>query len=304
MPKAVLKVKIKKAVIPAAGMGTRFLPATKAMPKEMLPIVDKPTLQLVVEEIVAAGIEDILIITGRGKSAIEDHFDRAIELENLLAAKGKEEELDQIKKISSLANIFYVRQKEPLGLGHAVLCAREFVGSEPFAVLLGDDIVHAEEPVIGQLIKIFDEKSSTVVGCQRVGYDNIHKYGAVDTDDPEASVVRVKRLTEKPKREDAASDLAVLGRYVIEPEIFDILASTKPGAGGEIQLTDALNTLASQKPVWAYSFEGRRYDVGDRLGFLEATIEYALRREDLSTDLKAYLSNLMRHRDGSRDTFS
>ncbi len=293
-------MEIKKAVIPAAGMGTRFLPATKAMPKEMLPIVDKPTLQLVVEEIVAAGIEDILIITGRGKSAIEDHFDRAIELENLLAAKGKEEELDQIKKISSLANIFYVRQKEPLGLGHAVLCARKFVGSEPFAVLLGDDIVHAEEPVIGQLINIFNEKGSTVVGCQRVGYDNIHKYGAVDTDDPEASVVRVKRLTEKPKREDAASDLAVLGRYVIEPEIFDILASTKPGAGGEIQLTDALNTLASQKPVWAYSFEGRRYDVGDRLGFLEATIEYALRREDLSTDLKTYLENLMRYRDGSR----
>jgi UTP--glucose-1-phosphate uridylyltransferase len=297
-------MKIKKAVIPAAGMGTRFLPATKAMPKEMLPIVDKPTLQLVVEEIALAGIEDILIITGRGKSAIEDHFDRAIELENLLAAKGKEEELDQIKKISSLANIFYVRQKEPLGLGHAVLCAREFVGSEPFAVLLGDDIVYAEEPVIGQLIKIFNEKGSTVVGCQRVGYDNIHKYGAVDTDDPEASVVRVKRLTEKPTREEAASDLAVLGRYVIEPEIFDILDSTRPGAGGEIQLTDALNTLASQNPVWAYSFKGRRYDVGDRQGFLEATIEYALRREDLAPALKTYLSNLMRHRDGSRDTLS
>ncbi|MDW7729534.1 MAG: UTP--glucose-1-phosphate uridylyltransferase GalU [Bacillota bacterium] len=285
-------MKIKKAVIPAAGMGTRFLPATKAMPKEMLPIVDKPTLQLVVEEIVEAGIEDILIITGRGKSAIEDHFDRSIELEKLLEEKGKVEELADIKKISSLANIYYIRQKEPLGLGHAVLCARQFVGNEPFAVLLGDDIVHADLPVIGQLASIYTERGGTVVGCQRVGWENVHKYGVVDTDDPEASVVRVKRLTEKPDRSEASSDLAVLGRYIIDPKIFDIIEKTKPGAGGEIQLTDALNTLASLQQVWAYTFEGRRYDVGDRLGFLEATVEYALRRDDLSEKFRSFLSSL------------
>ncbi len=285
-------MKIKKAVIPAAGMGTRFLPATKAMPKEMLPIVDKPTLQLVVEEIVEAGIEDILIITGRGKGAIEDHFDKSIELENLLRDKGKDEELEEVLKISSLANIFYIRQKEPLGLGHAVLCARQFVGNEPFAVLLGDDIVYADEPVIGQLAAVYDEKKNTVVGCQRVGWENVHKYGVVDTDDPEASVVKVKRLTEKPERSEAGSDLAVLGRYIIDPEIFEIIETTKPGAGGEIQLTDALNILASRQPVWAYTFEGRRYDVGDKLGFLEATVEYALRRKELSEEFKSYLTSL------------
>ncbi len=285
-------MKIKKAVIPAAGMGTRFLPVTKAVPKEMLPIVDKPTLQLVVEEIVGAGIEEILIITGRGKGAIEDHFDRTIELENLLESKGKEDELLAVKKISSLANIFYVRQMEPLGLGHAVLCARHFVGNEPFAVLLGDDIVYAKKPVIGQLAAVYAEKGSTVVGCQRVGWDNVHKYGVVDSDEPDANVVKVKKLTEKPSRSQAASDLAVLGRYIIDPEIFDIIEHTKPGAGGEIQLTDALNTLASRQPVWAYTFEGRRYDVGDKQGFLEATIEYALRREDLAAGLKEYLLSL------------
>ncbi len=285
-------MEIKKAVIPAAGLGTRFLPASKAQPKEMLPIVDKPTIQYVVEEAVEAGIEDILIITGRNKQSIEDHFDRSIELELVLGRKGKQDELEEMKKISALANIFFVRQKEPLGLGHAVFCARQFVGKEPFAVLLGDDVIRARLPCIGQMAEVYAMKESTVLGVRRVGFDHIHKYGAVESDDPEGSVVRVRRLTEKPSREEATTDLAVLGRYIIEPEIFSILESTPPGSGGEIQLTDALNTLAGRRPVWAYTFEGRRYDVGDRLGFLEATIEYALRREDLAPGLKSFLAGL------------
>jgi len=283
---------IKKAVIPAAGLGTRFLPASKAQPKEMLPLVDKPTIQYVVEEAVEAGIEDILIITGRNKQAIEDHFDRSIELEQVLEKKGKNEDLEEMKKISRLANIFYIRQKEPLGLGHAVLCARQFIGNEPFAVLLGDDVIHARVPCIGQMAEIYDQNKGTVLGCQRVGWDNIHKYGAVESDDPPGQVVQVTKLTEKPSREEAKTDLAVLGRYIIEPEIFDILEKTPPGSGGEIQLTDALNTLAGSKPVWAYTFEGRRYDVGDRFGFLEATIEFALRQEKLAPQLKAYLKRI------------
>lgn len=287
-----MKVKIKKAVIPAAGLGTRFLPATKAQPKEMLPIVDKPTIQYVIEEAVEAGIEDILIITGRGKKAIEDHFDRNIELEMVLGEKGKHEELQAIKQISELANIYYIRQKEALGLGHAVLRARRFVGDEPFAVLLGDDVVHARVPVIGQMADIYERKGHTVLGVQRVGYDHIHKYGSVDFEGEEGPVVKVRELIEKPPREEAKSDLAVLGRYIIDPRIFSILESTPPGSGGEIQITDALNTLAGQQPVWAYTFDGRRYDVGDRLGFLEATIEYALRREDIAPELKAFLAKL------------
>jgi len=285
-------VRVKKAVIPAAGMGTRFLPATKAQPKEMLPIIDVPTIQHVVEEAVNAGITEILIITGRGKRAIEDHFDKSVELEILLEQKGKSNELADMQRISNLADIFYVRQKEALGLGHAVACARNFVGSEPFAVLLGDDIVHAEVPVIGQLIDIYKRKGGSVLGCQRVGFENIQKYGAVDAEDYSEPIVRVRSLVEKPKSAEAKSDLAVLGRYVISPEIFNVLAITTPGAGGEIQLTDALNLLARQQPVWAYSFAGRRYDVGDRIGFIEATIEYALRREDLAPQLKAYLKSL------------
>jgi len=285
-------MKIKKAVIPAAGMGTRFLPATKAQPKEMLPIVDKPTIQYVIEEAAEAGIEDILIITGRNKRAIEDHFDRSIELEIMLKEKNKDDELQKIMQISELANIFYIRQKEPLGLGHAVLCARQFIGNEPFAVLLGDDVVHAQVPCIGQMAEIYNQKGQTVLGVQQVGWDNVHKYGIVDAGGENGPLVRVKQLTEKPDREKARSDLAVLGRYIIDPEIFAILEATDPGSGGEIQLTDALNVLASRQPVWAYTFEGRRYDVGDRLGFLEATIEYALRREDLAADLKVFIKGL------------
>jgi UTP--glucose-1-phosphate uridylyltransferase len=287
-----INMKIRKAVIPAAGMGTRFLPVTKVQPKEMLPIIDVPTIQHVVEEVVDAGIKEILIITGRGKGAIEDHFDKNPELEELLKEKGKIAELNEICRINDLATIFYVRQKEPMGLGHAVLCAKNFIGQEPFAVLLGDDVVHAEVPVIGQLIRVYEERNGTVLGCQRVGRDNIQKYGAVEADDYSEKVVRVRSLVEKPEPTKAKSDLAVLGRYVIDPEIFTILEDTPPGAGGEIQLTDALNTLAAKQPVWAYEFEGRRYDVGDRLGFLEATIDYALRRADLAPDLTAYIKSL------------
>jgi UTP--glucose-1-phosphate uridylyltransferase len=285
-------MKINKAVIPAAGLGTRFLPATKAQPKEMLPIVDKPTIQFVIEEAAAAGIEDILIITGRNKRAIEDHFDRSIELEIMLKEKGKDDELNKIIQISELANIFYIRQKEPLGLGHAVLCARQFVGNEPFAVLLGDDVIEARVPCIGQMAEVYAQKGETVLGVQQVGWDNVHKYGIVDAGGESGPLVRVNQLTEKPSRSEAKSDLAVLGRYIIDPEIFAILESTAPGSGGEIQLTDALNVLAAKQPVWAYTFEGRRYDVGDRLGFLEATIEFALHREDLAPGLIEFLDRL------------
>jgi len=285
-------MKIRKAVIPAAGLGTRFLPVTKVQPKEMLPIIDVPTIQHVVEEVVEAGIKEILIITGRGKQAIEDHFDKNPELEDLLKQKGKTAELNEVCRINDLADIFYVRQKEPLGLGHAVLCAKNFIGQEPFAVLLGDDLVYSEVPVIGQLIRVYEEKKGTVLGCQRVGIENIQKYGAVEADDYSGKVVRVRSLVEKPEPAKAKSDLAVLGRYVIEPDIFKILEETPPGAGAEIQLTDALNTLAARQPVWAYEFAGRRYDVGDRLGFLEATIDYSLRRADLAPGLTSYLKTL------------
>lgn len=285
-------MRIRKAVIPAAGLGTRFLPVTKVQPKEMLPIIDVPTIQHVVEEVVEAGIKEILIITGRGKQAIEDHFDKNPELEDLLKQKGKTAELNEVCRINDLADIFYVRQKEPLGLGHAVLCAKNFIGQEPFAVLLGDDLVYSEVPVIGQLIRVYEEKKGTVLGCQRVGIENIQKYGAVEADDYSGKVVRVRSLVEKPEPAKAKSDLAVLGRYVIEPDIFKILEETPPGAGAEIQLTDALNTLAARQPVWAYEFTGRRYDVGDRLGFLEATIDYSLRRADLAPGLTAYLKTL------------
>lgn len=285
-------MKVKKAVIPAAGMGTRFLPFTKAVPKEMLPVIDQPALGLIVKEAAESGIEDILIITGRGKSAIEDHFDRHLVLEHVLKEKQKTEELEELKRIDALANIFYVRQKEPLGLGHAVLCARHFVGEEPFAVLLGDDLIHAAVPVTRQLMDKREEKGGSIVGCQAVGFDQVHKYGIVEAEDFSSELVRVKRLTEKPGREEAPSDLAVLGRYIIEPEIFDILEKTAPGSGGEIQLTDALNTLAQRGKVWAYTFQGRRYDLGDKLGFLEATVEYALRREELAGAFKKYLGSL------------
>jgi len=286
-------MKVKKAIIPAAGLGTRFLPATKAQPKEMLPIVDKPTIQYVVEEAVAAGIEEILIITGRNKRAIEDHFDYSVELEHLLDKKSRFDDLRSTRAISEMADIFYVRQKEPLGLGHAVLCAAKFVRQEPFAVLLGDDIIYSEIPCLGQLMRVYAEKGGSVLGVQPVAPADVYKYGIVNPAEQGDVLVRVKSLVEKPLPEAAPSRLAVLGRYIIDPSIFSLLEQTAPGAGGEIQLTDALNALAQRQTVWAFTFEGRRYDVGDRQGFLEATVEYALRREELAGEFKEYLKRLL-----------
>lgn len=284
-------MKVKKAIIPAAGLGTRFLPATKAQPKEMLPIVDKPTIQYIIEEAVASGIEEILIITGRNKKCIEDHFDKSIELEMELEKSGKEELLELVKDISSMVDIHYIRQKEPKGLGHAIHCAKTFVGNEPFAVLLGDDVVYNEKPCLKQLMECYDEYKTSILGVQNVLEENVSKYGIVNGIHIEDRVYKVKDLVEKPSVEEAPSNVAILGRYIITPQIFDILENTKPGKGGEIQLTDALKTLISQEAMYAYNFEGKRYDVGDKLGFLEATIEFALRREELRSDMLDYLEN-------------
>ncbi len=284
---------VRKAVIPAAGLGTRFLPATKATPKEMLPIVDKPTIQYIVEEALAAGIEDILVITGRSKRAIEDHFDRSIELEMNLKEHGKEKELEVVRKISDI-RIHYIRQKEPHGLGHAILCAQQFIGDEPFAVLLGDDVVDAKVPALKQLIDVYEKTGSSVLGVQEVPLEKVSSYGIVAshaTDEPRTFTV--SDMVEKPAVEDAPSRLAVLGRYVINPEIFAILEKTEPGRGGEIQLTDALKVLAEQQTMYAYNFEGRRYDVGDKQGFLEATVEMALKRPDLRDKFLTYLQGIV-----------
>lgn len=292
-------MKVKKAVIPAAGLGTRFLPATKAQPKEMLPIVDKPTIQYIIEEAVASGIEEILIITGRNKRAIEDHFDKSVELEDELESHGKEEMLDMVKKISNMADIYYIRQKEPKGLGHAISCARTFVGNEPFAVMLGDDVVDSKVPCLKQLIDCYNEYKTSIIGVQQVPHDEVSKYGIVKGMNIEDRVYKVKDLVEKPKPEEAPSDVAILGRYIITPQIFDILKTTSPGKGGEIQLTDALKTLISTEAMYAYNFEGRRYDVGDRLGFLEATVEFALKRDDLKKPFMEYLTKIMKNSDFS-----
>ncbi|MCY9588931.1 UTP--glucose-1-phosphate uridylyltransferase [Paenibacillus chitinolyticus] len=285
---------IKKAIIPAAGLGTRFLPATKAQPKEMLPIVDKPTIQYIVEEAIASGIEDILIISGRGKRAIEDHFDKSFELEETLEQKGKLEDLKQIQAISNLANIHYVRQKEPKGLGHAILCAKSFIGQEPFAVLLGDDIVQAETPCTAQLIEVYEKYKSTVVGVQWVADKDVNKYGIVDAGKEivDRHVIPVRSLVEKPQPSEAPSNYAIMGRYILTPEIFNILETQQPGAGGEIQLTDAIRRLNENRPTFAYEFEGIRYDVGDKLGFIKATIDFALQRPDLSSDLYRYIREI------------
>lgn len=285
-------MKVKKAIIPAAGLGTRFLPATKAQPKEMLPIVDKPTIQYIIEEAVASGIEEILIITGRNKRAIEDHFDKSVELENELESHGKDEMLNMIKEISNMANIHYIRQKEPKGLGHAISCARTFVGNEPFAVMLGDDVVDSNVPCLKQLIDCFDEYKTTILGVQEVPPQEVSKYGIVKGMHIEDRVYKVKDLVEKPKVEESPSNIAILGRYIITPQIFNILETTVPGKGGEIQLTDALRTLIEGEAMYAYNFEGRRYDVGDRLGFLEATVEFALKREELRKPFIEYLLSM------------
>ena len=283
---------ITKAVIPAAGLGTRFLPATKAQPKEMLPIVDKPTIQYIIEEAAASGITDILIITGRNKRAIEDHFDRSIELEMELERKHKDALLKEIKDISNIVNIQYIRQQTPKGLGHAVLCAKNFVGNEPFAVLLGDDVVDSNVPCLKQLMNVYERYNSTVLGVQQVNWSDVDKYGIVSGEVMEDGIHKVKTLFEKPDREIAPSNVAILGRYIITPDIFPILEQTEPGAGLEIQLTDALKELARHKAVYAYEFAGCRYDVGDKLGFLKATVEMALKRPDLHDDFAAYLKML------------
>ncbi len=289
-------MKIKKAVIPAAGLGTRFLPATKAQPKEMLPIVDKPTIQYIVEEAIKAGIESILIITGRGKRNIEDHFDKSYELESELKRKGNTSMLSMVEDISQLVNVFYVRQKEAKGLGHAISCARDFVGNEPFAVLLGDDVVVSEKPAIGQLMDVYDQRGASVLGVQRVDSAVVDKYGIIDPSNGIGGgrLHGVKDLVEKPPVHEAPSNLAILGRYIITPEIFDILKVQQPGKGGEIQLTDALKTLMGSQAMYAYEFEGKRYDVGDKLGFLKATVEFALNRDDLSEKFGEYLKNIVK----------
>jgi UTP--glucose-1-phosphate uridylyltransferase len=286
-------MKVKKGVIPAAGLGTRFLPATKAQPKEMLPIVDKPTIQFIIEEAVQSGIEEILIITGRSKRAIEDHFDKSFELEYELEKNRKDKLLELVSNISNMAQIYYVRQKEPKGLGHAINCAKTFVGNEPFAVMLGDDIVHSKVPCLKQLIDCYDEFNTSILGVQQVPKNQVSKYGIVKGDKIKDRVYKVNDLVEKPKREDAPSNIAILGRYIITPKIFEILDNTKPGKNGEIQLTDALRILIESEDMHAYNFEGRRYDVGDKLGFLQATVEYALRNDELKQEFMNYLSTIM-----------
>ncbi|NJP38762.1 UTP--glucose-1-phosphate uridylyltransferase GalU [Alkalicoccus luteus] len=287
-------MKVKKAIIPAAGLGTRFLPATKAMPKEMLPIIDKPTIQYIVEEAVASGIEDIIIVTGKGKRAIEDHFDHAFELEESLWKKEKHELLEKVRVSSTLVDIHYIRQKEPKGLGHAVWCARKFIGDEPFAVLLGDDIVHSKKPCLKQLMDEFETHQAPILGVQKVPRNETGRYGIVDAASVHGRLYKAYSLVEKPNPADAPSDLAVLGRYILTPDIFERLEHAEPGAGGEIQLTDAIRDIAIEKMVYAYDFEGIRYDVGEKLGFIQTTISYAMRDAALKEALIPFLQKEIR----------
>ncbi|OCS87058.1 UTP--glucose-1-phosphate uridylyltransferase GalU [Caryophanon latum] len=280
--------KVRKAIIPAAGLGTRFLPATKAMPKEMLPIVDKPTIQYIIEEAIASGIEDIIIVTGKGKRAIEDHFDRNLELEANLQEKNKLEMLEKIN-VSSNIDIHYIRQKEPLGLGHAIWCARNFIGNEPFAVLLGDDVVKSKKPCLKQLMEQYDDTYSSIIGVQEVPDEDVHRYGVIDPVSVDKPLMQVNQFVEKPALEDAPSNFAIIGRYVLTPEIFRFLDEKKKGKGGEIQLTDAIEQLNTIQRVFAYKFEGRRYDVGEQLGFIETTLDFALDRADLSDAVRTLI---------------
>ena len=292
-----MKKKVRKAVFPAAGLGTRFLPATKAQPKEMLPLVDKPIIQYAVEEALASGIETIIIVTGRGKSAIEDHFDVSYELEKILEERGQHDLLAIVRQVSDLIHVSYVRQKEALGLGHAILMAREMVGEEPFAVLLGDDLIHSPVPCLRQMLDVYEHSPASVVAIQEVPREMISHYGVI-SGSPVAfngrsdQLFRVSDLVEKPQAEAAPSNLAIIGRYILEPEIFACLESTQPGAGGEIQLTDGLRTLLRERPIYGWRFEGKRYDAGDKLGFLTATVEFALRSPDLGDAFRQYLKNL------------
>lgn len=284
--------KIRKAVFPAAGLGTRFLPATKVSPKEMLPLVDKPLIQYVVEEAVASGIESILVVTGRGKDAIEDHFDISFELEALLRERGKEQALREVRAVSELARISYVRQQEALGLGHAILQGRDFVGDEPFAVLLADDIVDAEVPALKQMLKVYEQYNAPVLGTMQVEGEAISRFGVIDAEEVSEGVFKIKDMVEKPPFAEAPSDLAIIGRYILTPDIFDEIGRTGRGAGGEIQITDAMRSLLKKRPFYAVRFEGRRHDAGDKLGFLIATVEFALKRPDLAPDFREYLRSL------------
>jgi UTP--glucose-1-phosphate uridylyltransferase len=283
--------KVKKAIIPAAGLGTRFLPATKAMPKEMLPIVDKPMIQYIVEEAIESGIEDILIVTGKGKRAIEDHFDSAFELEQTLLKKEKFDLLEKVKEPSRMVDIHYIRQKEPKGLGHAVWCARKFIGNEPFAVLLGDDIVQAETPCLKQLINEYNRTHSSVIGVKKVPANLTHRYGIIEPFEQIGQSFQVNNFVEKPKLGTAPSNLAIIGRYVFTPEIFMFLENQEIGAGGEIQLTDAIQKLNKIQRVFAYEFEGERFDVGEKLGYIQTIIEFALMKEELMEDLLKFMTN-------------
>ncbi|MBT0662766.1 UTP--glucose-1-phosphate uridylyltransferase GalU [Geobacter pelophilus] len=285
-------MQVKKAIFPVAGLGTRFLPATKSSPKEMLPLIDKPLVQYVVEEAVASGIEQILFVTGRGKRALEDHFDIAFELEAHLYDKGKDKELSHIREIAEMVNIFYVRQKEAKGLGHAILCARDFIGNEPFAVLLGDDIIDAQRPCLGQLLEVYRKYRGPVLALEKVPMELISSYGCVKANAISERIFEVTDMVEKPKREEAPSDLAIIGRYVLTPEIFPILEKQAPGKGGEIQLTDAILKLSQDEAVYGCQFEGIRHDCGDKLGFLKATVDMALKREEFSNEFREYLKGL------------
>ncbi|CEP81871.1 UTP--glucose-1-phosphate uridylyltransferase GalU [Paraclostridium sordellii] len=296
-----MKKRVRKAIIPAAGLGTRFLPATKSQPKEMLPIVDKPTLQYIIEEAVNSGIEEILIVTGRSKKSIEDHFDRSIELELELEQKGKLDMLKIVQDISNMVDIYFIRQKEPKGLGHAIYCAKSFVGDEPFAVLLGDDIVDSDKPCLKQLIGAYNEYNTSILGVQEVAKENTDKYGILDVKHIEDRIYKVNDMVEKPKVEEAPSNIAILGRYIITPAIFEILENQKPGKGGEIQLTDALKTLGEHEAIYAYNFEGKRYDVGDKLGFLKATVDYALKRPELKSDFIEFLKEKVSLENNSKE---
>ncbi|MCM3453338.1 UTP--glucose-1-phosphate uridylyltransferase GalU [Heyndrickxia oleronia] len=283
---------IKKAVIPAAGLGTRFLPATKAQPKEMLPIVDKPAIQYIVEEAIASGIEDIIIVTGKNKRAIEDHFDISVEMEMLLNKTGKFEMLQMIRNISQLADIHYVRQKEPLGLGHAVLCAKKFIGNQPFAILLGDDIIDSVEPALQQMIREFQRNKTSILGCKEVPRSEVRKYGIVGYTEQIGDLYKVNHLIEKPTIAESPSTQAIIGRYILTPAIFDMIEKVKPDENGEIQLTDALQLLLHQEAIFSYNIKGNRYDIGDKLGFLQASIDFALNRPDLKEKMAMYLKQL------------
>lgn len=290
-------MKVRKAIIPAAGLGTRFLPATKAQPKEMLPIVDKPTIQYIIEEAVAAGIQDIIIVTGRNKRSIEDHFDRSIELELELERGQKQEMLEMVRDISEMANIHYIRQKEPRGLGHAILAARHFIGNEPFAVLLGDDVVISQKPCLGQMLDVYNEYRTSILGVQTVEPQVVNKYGIIAGKQVDERVYKVSDMVEKPALDEAPSNVAVLGRYIITPEIFEFLETQDAGKGGEIQLTDALKRLAREQAMYAYDFKGHRYDVGTKVGFIQANIEFALRSQELRQEMKEYLKALNENMD-------